>query len=110
MPLPAVLIIGPHKKAKAMLTYLMTSGRNFDEVLRLLHSLQLTARQPVSTPVNWRQGDDVIIVPSLSDEKAREKFPGGWKTAKPYLRWCRRRFLVSGTDGSPVSESAVKNG
>jgi alkyl hydroperoxide reductase subunit AhpC len=82
----AVFIIGPDKKIKAMLTYPMTSGRNFDKVLRLLDSLQLTAKQPVATPVNWRPGDDVIIVPSLSDEKAREKFPGGWKTLKPYLR------------------------
>ena len=68
------------------LTYPMTSGRNFDEALRLLDSLQLTAKQPVATPVNWKPGDDVIIVPSLSDEKAREKFPDGWKTLKPYLR------------------------
>ena len=82
----AVFIIGPDKKIKAMLTYPMTSGRNFDEVLWLLDSLQLTAKQPVATPVNWKPGDDVIIVPSLSDEKAREKFPGGWKTLKPYLR------------------------
>ena len=82
----AVFIIGPDKKIKAMLTYPMTSGRNFDKVLRLLDSLQLTAKQPVATPVNWRPGDDAIIVPSLSDEKAREKFPGGWKTLKPYLR------------------------
>jgi len=69
-----------------MLTYPMTSGRNFDEVLRLLDSLQLTAQQPVATPVNWIPGDDVIIVPSVSDEQAREKFPGGWKAPKPYLR------------------------
>jgi len=82
----AVFIIGPDKKVKAMLTYPMTSGRNFDEVLRLLDSLLLTAAQPVATPVNWRPGDDVIIVPSVSDEQAREKFPGGWKALKPYLR------------------------
>jgi thioredoxin-dependent peroxiredoxin len=69
-----------------MLTYPMTSGRNFDEVLRLLDSLQLTAAEPVATPVNWMQGDDVIIVPSVSDEQARAKFPGGWKALKPYLR------------------------
>jgi alkyl hydroperoxide reductase subunit AhpC len=85
-PVRAVFFISPDKKIKAMLTYPMTSGRNFDEVLRLLDSLQLTAEQPVATPVNWTQGDDVIIVPSLSDEKAREKFPGGWKAPKPYLR------------------------
>jgi thioredoxin-dependent peroxiredoxin len=82
----AVFIIGPDKKIKAMLTYPMTSGRNFDEVLRLLDSIQLTAKQPVATPVNWRQGDDVIIVTSVSDEQARKKFPGGWKALKPYLR------------------------
>ena len=82
----AVFIIGPDKKIKAMLTYPMTSGRNFDEVLRLLDSCQLTAKHPVATPVNWKQGDDVIIVPSVSDEEARQKFPGGWKAPKPYLR------------------------
>jgi alkyl hydroperoxide reductase subunit AhpC len=82
----AVFIIGPDKKIKAMLTYPMTSGRNFDEVLRLLDSCQLTAKHPVATPVNWKQGDDVIIVPSVSDEQARQKFPGGWKAPKPYLR------------------------
>ena len=82
----AVFIIDPDKKIKAMLTYPMTSGRNFDEVLRLLDSLQLTAQQPVATPVNWKHGDDVIIVPSVSDAQAREKFPGGWKAPKPYLR------------------------
>jgi len=82
----AVFLIGPDKKIKAMLTYPMTSGRNFDEVLRLLDSIQLTANHPVATPVNWRQGDDVIIVTSVSDDQAREKFPGGWKALKPYLR------------------------
>jgi thioredoxin-dependent peroxiredoxin len=82
----AVFIIGPDKKIKAMLTYPMTSGRNFDEVLRLLDSCQLTAKQAVATPVNWRPGDDVIIAGSVSDEQARAKFPGGWKAAKPYLR------------------------
>jgi alkyl hydroperoxide reductase subunit AhpC len=76
-PVRAVFFISPDKKIKAMLTYPMTSGRNFDEVLRLLDSLQLTAKQPVATPVNWTQGDDVIIVPAVSDEQARKKFPGG---------------------------------
>ena len=85
-PVRAVLIIGPDKKIKAMLTYPMTSGRNFDEVLRLLDSIQLTAKHMIATPVNWKQGDDVIIAGSVSDEQAREKFPGGWKTLKPYLR------------------------
>ena len=85
-PVRAVFFISPDKKIKAMLTYPMTSGRNFDEVLRLLDSLQLTAQQPVATPVNWKHGEDVIIVPSVSDAQAREKFPGGWKAPKPYLR------------------------
>ena len=92
-PVRAVFFIGPDKKIKAMLTYPMTSGRNFDEVLRLLDSLQLTARQPVATPVNWNPGDDVIIVTSVSDEQAREKFPGGWKAPKPYLRILPQRHL-----------------
>ena len=82
----SVFIIGPDKKIKAMLTYPMSSGRNFDEVLRLLESCQLTAKHSVATPVNWKQGEDVIIVPSLSDEQAKAKFPSGWKTLKPYLR------------------------
>jgi len=86
-PVRAVFFIGPDKKIKAMLTYPMTSGRNFDEVLRLLDSLQLTAQQPVATPANWRPDDEVIIVPSLSEAEAREKFPHGWRAPKPYLRF-----------------------
>ena len=82
----SVFLIGPDKKIKAMLTYPMTSGRNFDEVLRLIDSIQLTAKHQVATPVNWKQGEDVIIVPSVSDEQAKQKFPGGWKAPKPYLR------------------------
>jgi thioredoxin-dependent peroxiredoxin len=82
----SVFVIGPDKKVKAMLTYPMSSGRNFDEVLRLLDSCQLTAKHQVATPVNWKQGEDVIIVPAVSDEQARQKFPGGWKAPKPYLR------------------------
>ena len=82
----SVFIIGPDKTIKAMLTYPMSTGRNFDEVLRLLDSCQLTARHQVATPVNWRRGEDVIIVPTVSDEQARKKFPGGWKAPKPYLR------------------------
>jgi alkyl hydroperoxide reductase subunit AhpC len=81
-----VYIIGPDKKIKAMLIYPMSTGRNFDEVLRLLDSIQLTAKHSVATPVNWKQGEDCIIVPSVSDEDARAKFPGGWETVKPYLR------------------------
>ena len=82
----SVFIIGPDKKIKAMLTYPMSSGRNFDEVLRLLDSCQLTAKHQVATPVNWKQGDDVIIVPAVSDEDAKKRFPDGWKAPKPYLR------------------------
>jgi len=82
----SVFIIGPDKKIKAMLIYPMTSGRNFDEVLRLLDSCQLTAKFKVATPVNWKQGEDVIIVPSVSDEEARQRFPGGWKAVTSYMR------------------------
>jgi len=82
----SVFIIGPDKKIKAMLTYPMSAGRNFDEVLRLLDSLQLNAKHNVATPVNWRPGDDVIIPTSVSDEQARQKYPEGFKTLKPYLR------------------------
>jgi alkyl hydroperoxide reductase subunit AhpC len=82
----SVFIIGPDKKVKAMLTYPMSTGRNFDEVLRLLDSCQLTGKHNVATPVNWRPGEDVIIPPSVSDEQAKAKFPNGWKTLKPYLR------------------------
>ncbi|HET9273802.1 MAG TPA: peroxiredoxin [Methyloceanibacter sp.] len=82
----SVFVIGPDKKIKATLTYPMSTGRNFDEVLRLLDSCQLTAKHTVATPVNWRPGEDVIIPPSVSDEQAKQKFPKGWKTLKPYLR------------------------
>ena len=81
-----VFIIGPDKKIKLSLTYPMTTGRNFDEVLRVLDSIQLTAKHKVATPVNWKPGDDVIIVPTVSDEEAKAKYPGGWKSPKPYLR------------------------
>jgi len=82
----SVFVIGPDKKVKAMLIYPMSTGRNFDEVLRLLDSCQLTARHNVATPVNWKPGDDVIIPPAVSDDAAKQKFPNGWKTVKPYLR------------------------
>ncbi|MBB2925945.1 peroxiredoxin [Paraburkholderia silvatlantica] len=82
----SVFLIGPDKKVKAMLVYPMSSGRNFDEVLRLLDSLQLTAKHTVATPVNWKPGDDVIIPTSVSDDAARQKYPQGFKTLKPYLR------------------------
>jgi alkyl hydroperoxide reductase subunit AhpC len=81
-----VFVIGPDKKIKAMLTYPMTTGRNFDEVLRLLDSIQLTATHKVATPVNWKPGEDVIIAGSVSDEEAKQRFPQGWKAPKPYLR------------------------
>jgi alkyl hydroperoxide reductase subunit AhpC len=81
-----VFIIGPDKKIKLMLSYPMTTGRNFDEILRVLDSMQLTAKHKVATPVNWKKGEDVIIVPAVSDEEAKQKYPAGWKTLKPYLR------------------------
>ena len=82
----SVFVIGPDKKIKLMLTYPMTTGRNFDEILRVLDSIQLTQQHKVATPVNWKQGEDVIIVPAVSDEEARQKYPEGFKTIKPYLR------------------------
>jgi alkyl hydroperoxide reductase subunit AhpC len=82
----SVFIIGPDKKIKLMLTYPMTTGRNFDEILRVLDSMQLTAKHKVATPVNWKQGDDVIIVTAVSDEEAKGLFKSGWKALKPYLR------------------------
>jgi alkyl hydroperoxide reductase subunit AhpC len=81
-----VFMIGPDKKIKLILVYPMSTGRNFDEVLRVLDSMQLTARHKVATPVNWKSGDDVIILPSVSDADAKEKYPDGWKSPKPYLR------------------------
>ena len=81
-----VFVIGPDKKVKLVLVYPMTTGRNFDEVLRVIDSLQLTAKHKVATPVNWKQGEDVIIVPAVSDDEARKSFPDGWKAPKPYLR------------------------
>jgi len=81
-----VFIVGPDKKIKLMLIYPMSSGRNFDEVLRVLDSLQLTAKHNVATPVNWKPGDDIIIPTSVSEEDAKKKFPQGWKTLRPYLR------------------------
>src|SRR5216683_394718 len=82
----SVFVIGPDKKVKAMLTYPMSTGRNFDEVLRLLDSCQLTAKHKVATPVNWKPGEDVIIVPAVSDADAKQAYPGGWKAPKPYIR------------------------
>jgi len=82
----SVFIVDPAKKVRLMITYPASCGRNFDEILRVIDSLQLTTNYSVATPVNWKDGDDVIIVPALSDEAAKEKFPAGWKAPKPYLR------------------------
>ena len=82
----SVFVIGPDKKIKLMITYPASTGRNFDELLRVLDSLQLTTAHQVATPVDWKSGEDVIISPAVSDEDARKRFPGGWKTLKPYLR------------------------
>ena len=82
----SVFVIGPDKTIKAMLTYPMSTGRNFDEVLRILDSCQLTAKHQVATPVNWQQGEDVIIVPAVSDDEAKERYPDGWRAPKPYIR------------------------
>jgi alkyl hydroperoxide reductase subunit AhpC len=81
-----VFVVGPDKKVKLILVYPMTTGRNFDEVLRVIDSLQLTAKHKVATPVNWKQGDDVIIAGSVSDDEARETYPDGWESPRPYIR------------------------
>jgi thioredoxin-dependent peroxiredoxin len=85
-----VFVIGPDKKIKMMLTYPMSTGRNFDEILRVIDSLQLTAKHKVATPANWKKGEDVIIATSVSDDEAKKLHPGGWKTLKPYLRVVRQ--------------------
>ena len=82
-----VYVIGPDKKVKLTIAYPMTTGRNFDEILRVIDSLQLTAQHKVATPVNWQTGEEVIIVPAVSDEAAKEKFPAGWRAPKPYIRY-----------------------
>ena len=82
----SVFIVGPDKKIKLMLNYPKTTGRNFDEVLRVLDSMQLTAKHQVATPVNWKQGEDVVILPSVSDEDAKKKYPDGWESPLPYIR------------------------
>jgi len=82
-----VYVVGPDKQVKLMITYPMSTGRNFDEVLRVIDSLQLTAKHKVATPVNWKHGDEVIIVPAVSDDDAKKSFPDGWRTEKPYLRY-----------------------
>ena len=96
-----VFVIGPDKRIKLTLSYPMSTGRNFDEVLRVLDSMQLTAKHKVATPVNWKQGDDVIIVPAVSDEEAKQKYPGGWKAPRPYLR------IVPQPQPEPMTASAT---
>ena len=86
MTVRTVFIIGPDKKIKLMISYPMTTGRNFDEVVRVLDSLQMTAKHRVATPVNWKQGDDVIIAGSVSDDEAKKIYPDGWKAPRPYIR------------------------
>jgi alkyl hydroperoxide reductase subunit AhpC len=86
MTVRSVFVIDPNRKVRLTITYPASTGRNFEEILRVIDSLQLTDKHKVATPVNWRQGDDVIIVPSVSDEQAKELFPGGWTEHKPYLR------------------------
>ena len=86
MTVRTVFVVGPDKKVKMSLNYPASTGRNFDEILRVIDSLQLTAQHKVATPVNWKPGEDVIIVPAVSDEEARQKFPDGWNAPRPYLR------------------------
>jgi thioredoxin-dependent peroxiredoxin len=81
-----VYVVGPDKKIKLVISYPMSTGRNFDEVLRVIDSIQLTAKHKVATPVNWKNGEDVIILPAVSDEEAKGKYPGGWRAPKPYIR------------------------
>jgi thioredoxin-dependent peroxiredoxin len=90
MAVRTVFVIGPDKRIKLMISYPMSTGRNFDEILRVLDSLQLTAKHKVATPVNWTAGDDVIILPSVSDEEAKQKYPEGWRAPRPYLRIVRQ--------------------
>ncbi|MBI3711260.1 MAG: peroxiredoxin [Proteobacteria bacterium] len=92
----SVFIIDPNKKVRLTITYPPSTGRNFSEVLRVIDSLQLTDQHKVATPANWKDGDDVIIVPSLSDDDAKKRFPGGWKTLKPYLRVVKQPAIRSG--------------
>jgi alkyl hydroperoxide reductase subunit AhpC len=91
-----VFVIDPKKKIRLMITYPQTTGRNFDEILRVIDSLQLTDAHRVATPVNWKQGEDVIIVPAVSDAEAKERFPQGWRTLKPYLRLTKQPAKVAG--------------
>src|SRR5215213_8258640 len=100
MTVRSVYVIGPDKKVKLMITYPASTGRNFDELLRVIDSLQLTSKYSVATPVNWKDGDDCIIVPSVTDEQAKEKFPAGFTTVKPYLRITPQPNKVKGESQS----------
>ena len=100
MTVRSVYVIGPDKKVKLMITYPASTGRNFDEILRVIDSLQLTSKYSVATPVNWNDGDDCIIVPSVTDEQAKEKFPAGFTTVKPYLRITPQPNKVKGESQS----------
>ena len=95
-----VFVVGPDKKVKLVIVYPMSTGRNFDEILRVIDSMQLTAKYSVATPVNWKDGEDCIIVPAVTDEQAKEKFPAGWKTVKPYLRVTPQPNKVKGESQS----------
>ena len=105
-----VFVVGPDKKIKLILVYPMTTGRNFDEVLRVIDSLQLTAKHQVATPVNWKQGDDVIIAGAVSDDEAKELYPDGWKAPKPYLRIVPQPAAVSRAHSQFASTHARTGG
>ena len=94
-----MFVIGPDKKIKLMIVYPMTTGRNFDEVLRVIDSLQLTAKHKVATPVNWKPGEDVIIAGSVSDDDAKKIYPDGWRAPRPYLRFVRQTGLREASRG-----------
>lgn len=106
----SVYVIGPDKKLKLTLTYPASTGRNFEEILRAIDSLQLTADHSVATPSDWKRGEDVIIVPSLSDDQALEKFPGGWKTLKPYLRMVSDPVNAEKSDAMESAEEDSQSG
>ena len=100
----SVFVIGPDKRVKLTLTYPASTGRNFDELLRTIDSLQLTAAHQVATPVNWQPGDDVIIVPGVSDTAARERYPEGWRAPTPYLR-----YSTGAQGGAGIGEGGLRN-
>jgi thioredoxin-dependent peroxiredoxin len=103
-----VIVVGPDKKVKLVLVYPMTAGRNFDEVLRVIDSLQLTAEHKVATPVNWRQGEDVIIAGSVSDDEAKETYPEGWKAPRPYIRIVPQPDVAGHGNGADTSRASAE--